>query len=343
MKYTAQTVANNVTSKVSMEVPIVPIGGSKSQYLHMLSRFRKAQRVLSWTNGATLYANFQNQMEDTSEWDAVSHPFAQSVQGFGEAINAHLLLLFPADAWEIHRNMVVNRTKGIKESPSEFMSRISFHDIVLGLLPGYPGQDVGAPDQQLTEYDKKQILYNGVPEEYREDFRKAGMSLTTEGLNNLIKYMDDLCNMDHTAQRALHSILILIQVTLDQLEESLAEAIALATVGLIMHLEEEDPMAVAIIIDRITGHTTLSVVAMVVATIKVKVKAHLKAIEVEQCPQEDWSSMAMEAGQHLLVGMEVIGLNPITVNLLEEVLSLITMPDSPEYAGMDTMRVGKGV
>jgi len=31
MKYTAQTVNNNVTSKVSMEVPIVPIGGSKSQ------------------------------------------------------------------------------------------------------------------------------------------------------------------------------------------------------------------------------------------------------------------------------------------------------------------------
>jgi len=65
MKYTAQTVNNNVTSKVSMEVPIVPIGGSKSQYLYMLRRFRKAQRILSWTNGATLYGNFQNQLEDT--------------------------------------------------------------------------------------------------------------------------------------------------------------------------------------------------------------------------------------------------------------------------------------
>jgi len=205
MKCAAQTVNNNVTSKVSMEVPIVPIGGSKAQYLHMLSRFRKAQRILNWTNGATLYANFQNQLEDTSEWDAVSHPFAQSVVGFGEAIDAHLLLLFPADAWEIHRNMVINRKKGIKESPSEFMSRISFHDIALGLLPGWPGANVGAPEQQLTEYDKKQILYNGVPEEYRESFRKAGMSLTTVSLNDLIKYMDDLYSMDHTAQRALHA------------------------------------------------------------------------------------------------------------------------------------------
>jgi len=175
------------------------------QHLYMLSRFRKAQRILSWTNGATIYANFQNQMEDTSEWDAVSHPFAQSVQGFGEAVDAHLLLLFPADAWEMHRNFVMNRKKGIKESPSEFMSRISFHDMVLGLLPGHPAGNVGAPDQQLIEHNKKQMLCNGVPEEHREDFRKAGMSLTAEGLNDLIKCMDDLHSMDHTAQKASHS------------------------------------------------------------------------------------------------------------------------------------------
>jgi len=128
MKCTAQTVNNNATSKVSMEVPIVPICGSKSQFLYMLSRFRKAQRILSWTNGATLFANFQNQLEDTSEWDVVSNPFAQSVAGFGEAVDAHLLLLFPEDAWEMHRTMAINGKKGVKESPSEFMSRISFHD-----------------------------------------------------------------------------------------------------------------------------------------------------------------------------------------------------------------------
>jgi len=171
----------------------------------MLSRFRKAESILRWTNCATLYANFQNQLEDTSEWGVVSRPFAQSVAGFGEAVDAHLLLLFPANAWEIHRTMVVNRKKGIKESPSEFMSRISFHDIVLGLLPGYPGQGVGAPEQRLTEYDKKQMLYNGVPEEHRESFRKAGLSLTTVSLNDLIKYMDDLYSVDRTVQRALHS------------------------------------------------------------------------------------------------------------------------------------------
>jgi len=96
MKHTASTVNNNVTSKVSMEVPIVPIGGSKSQYLYRLSRFRKAESILRWTNGTTLYANFQNQLEDTSEWDVVSHPFAQSAAGFGEAVDAHLLLLFPS-------------------------------------------------------------------------------------------------------------------------------------------------------------------------------------------------------------------------------------------------------
>jgi len=109
-------------------------------------------------------------------------------------------------------------------------------------------------------------------------------------------------------------------------------------------LEEEGPTAVVIIVlDPIIGHTILSTVAMVVATIKVKVRAHLKAIEVEQCPQEDLSSMAMEAGQHLLVGLEVIGLSPITIRLLEEVPSLITMPGKLESAGMDTMPVGNGV
>jgi len=152
-------------------------------------------------------ANFQNQLEDASEWDPVSHPFAQSVAGFGEAVDAHLLLLFPVHAWETHRTVVVNRKKRIKESPSEFVSRISFHDTVLGLLPGHPGQGVGAPEQRLTECDKKQTLlvHNGVPEEHRESFRKAGLSLTTVSLNDLIKHMDDLHSVDHTAQRALHS------------------------------------------------------------------------------------------------------------------------------------------
>jgi len=55
-KHTASTLNNNATSKVSMDVPIVPIGGSKSQCLYMLSRFRKAESILRWTNGATLYS-----------------------------------------------------------------------------------------------------------------------------------------------------------------------------------------------------------------------------------------------------------------------------------------------
>ena len=130
-------------------------------------------------------------------------------------------------------------------------------------------------------------------------------------------------------------VLIVTQVKLDLQEESLVETIALKVP--LADLEEEDPMVVAVTVDLTTGHITLSIVAMVVVTIKVKVKAHLKVIEAEQCPQEDQSTMAMEAGLHLLVGLEVIGLNPITINLLEEELSLITMPGRPEVAGMDTM------
>jgi len=149
-------------------------------------------------------------------------------------------------------------------------------------------------------------------------------------------------------------VVIVTQATLDQLEESLAEAIALEiqVVGqdsdLTMdlegfHLEEEGPTEVVIIVDPIIGHTILSTAALVVATIKVKVKAHLKAIEVEQCPQEDLSSMAMEAGQHLLVGLEVMGLSPITISLLEEVPSVITMPGKLESTGKDIMPAGNGV
>jgi len=67
------------------------------------------------------------------------------------------------------------------------------------------------------------------------------------------------------------------------------------------HLEEEGPVAIAIIVDPIISHAILSAAAVVVVAFKVKVKAHLKAIEVGQCPQDDLSSMAMEAGQHMLV------------------------------------------
>ena len=144
-------------------------------------------------------------MEDTSEWDTVSNPFAESVAGFNQAMAAYLVLLFPTDAWVIHRNMLVNKKKGMKESPTQFMSRVNFHDQVLGLLPGHPGPNRGAPEQRLTEYDKKHLLYDAVPEEYRHSFRRAGMSLPTVTLNDLIKYMEDLYNMDETAQRALRA------------------------------------------------------------------------------------------------------------------------------------------
>jgi len=164
-----------------------------------------------------------------------------------------------------------------------------------------------------------------------------------------------ICTVWITQRRGLYTQVVTVtQATLDQLEEFPAEAIALEiqVVGqdsdLTMDLEgfsleEEGPTTVVIIVDPLIGHTILSTVAMVVAPIKVKVKAHLKAIEVKQCPQEDLSSMAMEAGQHLLVGLEVIGLSPITIRLLEEVPSLITMPGKLESAGMDTMPVGNGV
>jgi len=145
-------------------------------------------------------------------------------------------------------------------------------------------------------------------------------------------------------------VTIVAQATLDQLEEFLEEVIALETrvvdqdldptVNLEgFHLEEEDPMAVTTMVDLTIGHTILSIADMVVATIKVKVKAHLKAIEVEQCPQEGLTSMAMEAGQHLLVELEVTGLSllVVTISLLEEVPSLTTMPGKLESAEMDTM------
>ena len=182
-KYTATTVnqVNGNTSKVSMEVPIFRTGGSKMEFLYMLLGFRKAEATLAWTNGATLYANFQNQMEDTSEWDTVSQPFPNSVNGFNDAITAYLVIRFPADAWVIHRNFVMGQKKGMKDSPIEFMSRVNFHDRVLSILPGHPG--AGAPAIQMTDYDKKHLLYDAVPEDYRNSFRRAGLVLSTIPLN----------------------------------------------------------------------------------------------------------------------------------------------------------------
>ena len=146
-----------------------------------------------------------------------------------------------------------------------------------------------------------------------------------------------ICTVWITQRRGRYiQVPIVTQVKLDPQEESLVETTALKVP--LADLEEDGPMVVvAVTIDLTTGHITLSIVAMVMVTIKDKVKAHLKVIEAEQCPQEDQSTMAMEAGLHLLVGLEVIGLNPITINLLEEELSLITMPGRPEVAGMDTM------
>ena len=83
------------------------------------------------------------------------------------------------------------------------MSRVNFHDQVLDLLPGHPG--AGAPARRLTDYDKKHLLYDGVPGDYSYSFRKASLVLATIALNDLIKYMEELYAMDDTAQRALRA------------------------------------------------------------------------------------------------------------------------------------------
>ena len=182
VKYTSVTTnANGNQNRISMEVPIFTIRGSKSQFLYVLLKFRKAETTLSWTNGATLYANWSNQLEDTSEWDTISNPFPQSVAGFNDAMEAYLVLLFPSDAWVHHRNMLMSRKKSMKESPTELMSKVNFHDQVLDLLPGHPG--AGAPARRLTDYDKKHLLYDGVPEDYRHSFRKARLVLATIALD----------------------------------------------------------------------------------------------------------------------------------------------------------------
>jgi len=49
------------------------------------------------------------------------------------------------------------------------------------------------------------------------------------------------------------------------------------------------------------------------------------------------TSMAMEAGQHMLVELEVTGLSLVTISLLDEVPSLITMLGKLESVEMDTM------
>ena len=198
VRYTSVTTnAAGNQNKIAVDVPIFQIGGSKSQLLYVLTKFRKGETILSWTNGQTLYANWSNQLEDTSEWDTISGPFPQSVAGFNDAMEAYLVLLFPADAWVSHRNMLMSRKKSMKESPSEFMSRVNFHDLVLGLLPGHPG--AGAPPRRLSDYDKKHLLYDAVTEDYRYSFRKAGLVLATISLNDLIKYMNELYSMDDTA------------------------------------------------------------------------------------------------------------------------------------------------
>jgi len=74
-----------------MEVPILPVSGSKSQFLCMLFRLRKVEDALNWTNSATLYVNFENQMGDTSDWDAISNPFPNSVACYNGSMDAYSL------------------------------------------------------------------------------------------------------------------------------------------------------------------------------------------------------------------------------------------------------------
>ena len=91
VRYTSvMTNAAGNQNKVAVDVPIFQIGGSKSQLLHVLTKFRKAEAILSWTTGQPLSANWSNQLEDTSEWDTISNPFPQSVAGFNDAMEAYL-------------------------------------------------------------------------------------------------------------------------------------------------------------------------------------------------------------------------------------------------------------
>jgi len=120
VKYSQSQVDNNgVTNKTSVELPVIPMNGSKSMLLHVIEKFQRAINHMQWTTGPTLCENFGKQFKSMLEWDVIAAAHANLVAGFQLVVTAHIATKFLSDAWQRHKTMLQSIKKPFKLSPTE--------------------------------------------------------------------------------------------------------------------------------------------------------------------------------------------------------------------------------
>ena len=189
------TDAGGNVDKTTIDLPIFPLNGTNAMLVHVVTKWKAARTILGWTNGEKCYANFSKQLESTLEWDVIKDPFPISVAGCLEAINAFVQSKFPADAWQIHRDMMENTKKPFNMSPSQFLIYLKFHNKTLDVIPGYPAN---GPERKFTDYEMRNLFFKAQPASYQRDFRKAGRTVAASVLADMEAYFQFEYEVDPT-------------------------------------------------------------------------------------------------------------------------------------------------
>jgi hypothetical protein len=159
-----------------------------------------------------LYEQFEKCLDSRVKWAPIAVAHANSVASFHLALSTFISKKFSSNAWQKHKTMLLCATKPFKMSPMQFLTMIHFHNRVLELLPGWPGQNVATvayngPACTLSDYEICIVLHQAMPQMYRTKFEDAGKKIAVKATSDVESYYEDQYNHDSAVLQARNQTL----------------------------------------------------------------------------------------------------------------------------------------
>ena len=181
------------TETKKKEIPLIAAGASLHNILYCINEFFNAKKILQWTTGAKLFEVIEDNFEDPQDktlWETLlATDTSRSVAQFGTFLQEYINYKFSEDskAYRTHRRFLHSIKKTRTLTVHQFVSLVQYHNgTILPLLPGAPAL---AADASYSSDDIKDIIFNSMPEEWRDSF-DLHLEIDDSTLPTLVKYME---------------------------------------------------------------------------------------------------------------------------------------------------------
>jgi hypothetical protein len=193
-----QTLADGL--KVEEEIQVDP-GGDVERTLRIYRAFRHAARNLQWTTVAKLKYGYEKCLTGTAltTWlniAATTPDEPPDGRGFEDAITRYKCTFLTPNDYFHQKLYLENMRKPETMEPWIFANRLMEMIALMDEFPKPEGIPPLRPDETCI------MVFNAMPEWYKNKFQEANMNIFTTPLNEMIQYMSMLWDMDkRRAQR----------------------------------------------------------------------------------------------------------------------------------------------